>query len=569
MRGGIAAPSSQCEMGRAPAASISTGEHGTTALLSHRRRCGGTFYLYSLVAVASVGGLLFGYDTGVVSGAMILIVPALHLSANQHEAIVSSTTGFAALGALCSGSLNRRCGRRPVLIWSAIIFTAGAVVMALCGSFLGLLAGRCIVGVAIGLASTTVPLYLAELAPASVRGRLVATNNACIVFGQVVAAVTDGFFSADHESGWRWMLGLGGVPSALQLVGLLFLPESPRWLLGRGRAEQARAVLRKLREGGSAVDVIQSAEDLDAEVEAEVDEIISSLGAERGVQSSARSAPPIASAAATAAEAPVGAPSRVSFADLWAVRRQLRLGVGLATLQQLVGINTIMYYSASILKDARLGSDELVIWLAAPVAAAQLVGCLLGMHLIDRVGRRSLVLFSLAGVALSLALEGVAFGLGEWYCPLPPPSAPPPPAAQITAGTGQVGLGAPMPEGLCDAKGWVALLGMVTYLLCFGVGMAPIPWTVNAEIYPNPVRSTCMAISTGCNWAANLLISATFLNLQDAITTPGTFWLYGGVAVCGAAWLCLSMPETRGLSLEQIEQLFQREQHELRPLVPS
>ena len=239
----------------------------TTALLP-AKRCTEhhNFYLYSLAAVASVGGLLFGYDTGIVSGAMVLIrnQTAIINDDLQQEAIVSSTTGLAAVGALASGTVNRVFGRKPVLVTAAVIFTIGAVVMALANTFATLLTGRMVVGVAVGLASSTVPLYIAELAPAHMRGLLVSVNNACIVIGQVLAAIVAGFLSADTTHGWRYMLGLGGVPSALQLVGLVFLPESPRWLLAAGREDEARAVLQKLH-GTSA--------DQTAAVEYEISEV--------------------------------------------------------------------------------------------------------------------------------------------------------------------------------------------------------------------------------------------------------------------------------------------------------
>ena len=323
------------------------------------KRCGGKSYLYFLAAVASIGGFLFGYDTGVVSGAMELIRHQWLLDDVQHESLVSSTTGFAAIGAICSGTFNRKFGRKPVLIGASIVFTVAAIIMALSRNFGELLAGRCIVGVAVGLASSTVPMYISELAPPSVRGLLVSINNSCIVIGQVSAAIVDGILSADTRTGWRWMLGLGGVPSAIQFFGLLILPESPRWLLSRGRETEARATLRRLREGAA---------DLDSVVETELDEIRHTMALARGGTHGSSTAKPAAvqpepgsavassSAATVATEAaeptspaavvPVVVESSgdaaVTLADLWAVRRQLTLGVGMLMLQQLIGINTIM-----------------------------------------------------------------------------------------------------------------------------------------------------------------------------------------------------------------------------------
>ena len=518
-----------------------------TALLASRRcNPSGSTYLYSLAAVASVGGFLFGYDTGVVSGAMELIRRAWGLNDVQHEAIVSSTTGFAAIGAMLSGTANRKFGRKPVLVTAAIVFTLGALIMGFSRNFGELLAGRCVVGLAVGLASSTVPLYIAELAPPRMRGLLVSVNNSCIVIGQVAAAIVDGLFSGNRETGWRWMLGLGGVPSALQLLGLLFLPESPRWLISNGKEAEARAVLAKLRATGEskAAATSSSATDLDAVVEAEIEEIVMSLalagqamsttaagttlratveraeasgaagaaaatgaGAEAATAASAAAECSRSGAAAdgqaTVAGAAAARAGGVSFADLWAVRRQLTLGVGLLVLQQMIGINTIMYYSVSILLQAHIGTVQQSIWLAVPVAAAQLVGCIIGGLLIDRVGRRPLVLFSLIGAALSLGLEGSTFLLDGTFCNA---TSPPDALATATAAATATATGGPRGGGayatLCNFKGWFSIGGMVIYLLCFGVGMSPVPWALNAEIYPMRVRTVCMGIATASNWVS-------------------------------------------------------------------
>ena len=555
-----------------------TSSTSNTALLpSARCGAGGSSLLYLIVAVASIGGLLFGYDTGVVSGAMIKLTPYFGMNTVMVEATVSSTVALAALGALCSGPANRLLGRRLVLIAAAVVFTAGAVLMALARTFAALLGGRMVVGLGVGVASATVPLYIAELAPPAQRGRLVAANNSCIVVGQVVAALVDGALSGVPE-GWRWMLGLGGVPSALQLLGLLALPESPRWLVSVGREARARAVLLRLR---SHVDSSSDA------VEQELEEIRSALEAERRApaEPAPRVAPSDAGATAAAADAPApaAAPAAGKAPGGWCSRqaaevrevvrvagRQLRLGCFLMVLQQFIGINTIMrdsalsigsrpkphsshamplyrYYSATILQEAHVGTDSEVIWLAAPVAAAQLVGTLIGMALIDRLGRRTLVLASLVGVALSLAAEGAAFAVEGSYCPHNATEVDDGGAA--ADGDGDVG-------GVCAASRWLSLVGMVIYLLAFGCGMSPVPWTVNAEIYPMGVRSTCLGVATAINWLSNLLVAATFLTLQEAVTKAGAFWLYAGVAVGGAGWLAYAMPETKGKTLEQIEALF-------------
>lgn len=229
-----------------------------------------------------------------------------------------------------------------------------------------------------------------------------------------------------------------------------------------------------------------------------------------------------------------------------------------------------MYYSVSILLQAHVGNVQQSIWLAVPVASAQLVGCLIGGLAIDRLGRRPLVLASLIGATISLALEGSVFLLDGSLCNSTTSATDAPPAAPnpITPGGGRLlvdGEGALLGEGesdggvlqsLCAAKGYVTVAGMVLYLLCFGIGMSPVPWAINAEIYPMRVRGACMGIATASNWIMNFIVAATFLSLQDLVSKPGAFWVYGGVAALGTLWLCASMPETSGRSLEQIEALF-------------
>jgi MFS family permease len=436
-------------------------------------------------------------------------------------------------------------------------------------------------------------------------------GSSCIVIGQVAAAIVDGCFSGDRETGWRWMLGLGGVPSAVQLVGLYFLPESPRWLISNGREAEARTVLRKLRrvstpanasssssssssaaaadpsspsnEAAGRAGSSSSTADVDAAVDAEIDEIVHSLalagqrvrlprtngdgGGTLGEGTTAPSTGP-ADASSEATLPPEESAGGVTLAQLWQVRRQLTLGVGLLVLQQMIGINTIMYYSVSILLQAHVGTVQQSIWLAVPVASAQLVGCIIGGLAIDRLGRRPLVLASLIGATISLGLEGSVFLLDGALCNSTDASAdaalPDAPMADgnlLVGGDGplsaqQGGGGSGALAALCAAKGYVTVAGMVVYLLCFGIGMSPVPWAVNAEIYPMRVRGACMGIATASNWVMNFIVAATFLTLQDAVGKPGAFWIYGGVAALGAVWLCISMPETSGRSLEQIEALF-------------
>jgi len=470
---------------------------------------GGRGFIFLLTFVASLGGALFGYDTGVVSGAMLEIksnstsgVGGLDLGDFEQEMVVSITTLGAFVGAVIAGPCSDRFGRLPSLQAASILFVLGAGAMAVAPNYGWLLVGRSIVGLSVGAASHTVPLYLAEVAPSEGRGRLVVFNNIFIVLGQVVASLVDcGFGLGCTSDGWRYMLGIGAVPALGMLAGLLLLPESPRWLLQRGETDRARDVLIKAR-GGIEI----------AAIDQEMQEMQQSV-----------------------------ATDQAGAAPLWemlrepGVLRALRLGCFLQAFQQLAGINTLMYYSATILQAGSQSSDLSpcdsknveAICLSAAVAFAQLVGNVAGMFLVDSFGRRTLLLWSTAGVSVCLVLLGLCF-----------------------YGEGQSNL---------------AVWAMVAYLIVFGVGLSPMPWTVNSEIYPLRVRSTAVSISTGVNWVANYIVSATFLTISTALSTDaddgkdhpdGAFWLYAAITAVGWVWLYCYMPETKGKALEEIEELF-------------
>lgn len=269
-----------------------------------------------LTPTACIGGFLFGYDTGVISGAMLLIDADFDLTDFQEEVVVSVTIGAAAVASLAGGTAMQNWGRRPVIIFAGAVFTVGAVVLAAAQSYGDLVIGRLIVGVGIGLASLTTPVYIAEAAPANLRGKLVTLNTLFITGGQVIAGVVAGLFSST-SGGWRYMFGLSGIPSVLLVVGFLFLPESPRWLVSAGERRKAAVALQAIRGV--------------PDVHVEIDELI-----------------------ASATEARTGVlRSRITVVGLLTdrrIRRALVLGCGLQLLQQFCGINTLMYYSATIMR---------------------------------------------------------------------------------------------------------------------------------------------------------------------------------------------------------------------------
>ncbi|KAE8882291.1 Proton myo-inositol cotransporter [Phytophthora fragariae] len=520
----------------------------TAAQPSHPHATSSPF-LYLLTLCASIGGFLFGYDTGVISGALVLLKSpqGFALSDLQSEAVVAAAVGGAIAGAALSGIGNHKFGRRRVILFSSALFAVGAGVMAVAGTFGELLVGRLIVGVGIGCASMTVPLYIAEASPPQIRGRLVSLNSALITGGQFFASVLDALL-ADTEGGWRFMLGLAAIPAVLQFVGFLALPESPRYLVSMGKDDEARAALLKIR----------GDQDVDVELKHIKAEVQGSKLDESNVWEELRSPPVI---------------------------RALTLGCFLQCLQQLCGINTVMYYGATIIQMAGFTDPSTAIWLSALVSFSNFIFTFVGIYLVERAGRRILTLGSLAGVFFSLVLLGGSFYVAEKE-------------SVEVKGTGACGgistcfdcvanaacgfcssvggdlcmsgsLGSSS-RGFCSGPqwsfdscpddnheiGWAILMAMFLYLAFFASGMGCMPWTINAEIYPLRVRSFALSASTSVNWLSNLLVSFTFLSTIDALAPYGAFWLYAVVSLFGLMYLWLELPETKGLELEEIQRIF-------------
>ncbi|XP_067292269.1 solute carrier family 2 member 13b isoform X2 [Pseudorasbora parva] len=530
-------------------------------------------FVYTLAFFSALGGFLFGYDTGVVSGAMLLLKREMNLSSLWQELLVSITVGAAAVSALAGGYLNGLFGRRICILLASFIFSAGGIILSVAKSKEVLLCGRLTVGLGIGIASMTVPVYIAEVSPSHLRGQLVTVNTLFITGGQFVASVVDGAFSYLPYDGWRYMLGLSVVPAALQFVGFLFLPESPRWLLQNGDTQKARLVLCQIRGG--------------VNVDEEYESIRSSIEEERNSST--------------------GGPVLWRILTSAPTRRALIVGCGLQMFQQLSGINTVMYYSATIIQMSGVQDDQMAIWLAAATAFTNFLFTVLGVWLVDRVGRRKLTLGSLLGTAVSLMVLAAGFLLSAQTsppvtfhpsdtslynstcnnygfcesCMLNPDcgfcygtngtavtesSCMPVDAANTeTAAAGRCSNGTLQSAGIfwaynyCPTSySWIVLLGLILYLAFFAPGMGPMPWTVNSEIYPLWARSTGNACSAGVNWICNVLVSLTFLHVAQYLTYYGAFFLYSGLAVLGFVFVLGCLPETKGLRLEEIESLFGR-----------
>ncbi|KAL3853170.1 hypothetical protein ACJMK2_016735 [Sinanodonta woodiana] len=495
---------------------------------------GSLFYVYYLTCFATVGGLLFGYDTGIISGALLLITEFGKLETIWKEAIVSATIGAAAVFALLAGYLTDLLGRKKVIMLASFIFTAGAIIMAVAKSLVVLLVGRLIVGIGIGFASMSIPVYVAEAAPRSIRGRLVTLNQLSITVGILVSSIVGGLFSKDTVNGWRYMLGLAGVPSVIQFIGFLFLPESPRWLVSRNRHEQARKVLCKIR-GMKNVDT-------------ELNEIILSVEEDRKTQSETG--------------------DRLAIVRVFTtqpIRRALVLGCTLQLIQQLCGINTVIYYSGSILKLAGFPT-ELAIWLVCVPFAVNCLATFIGIGLVEKMGRRILTLISLIDICGFCYDEGKPLTTGT--CLRVDETFPERFAMSSSrcnsknADTERSKRKFHWADSYCPSDyAWMAVLGLALFVLGFAPGLGPMPWTINSEIYPLWARSTCVSIATMTNWLFNLIVSLTFLTLTEKITKHGTFWLFCGISLLGFIWLFFMLPETKNKTLEEVEELFMSEEY--------
>jgi sugar porter (SP) family MFS transporter len=440
-------------------------------------------YVYIAAIFAAIGGLLFGYDTGVISGALIFIKRSFGLSIFQQELAVSSVLVGAAILAITGGSLSDRFGRRKMLLITSVIFIGGALVCAAAGSIEILILGRVVVGMGIGLASSVVPLYISEISPANARGWQVSLFQLAITVGILAAYVADYAFTP--SAAWRWMLGLAVIPGGLLGAGLLFLPETPRFLARHGHFDLARAVLIKIR--GTQ----------DVEEEFQQIKTASQESALRG---------------------------HISDLLLPALRPALIIGIGLAVFQQITGINTIIYYAPYIIRTAGISSIRGSILATAGIGTVNVVITLVSMWLIDRVGRRPLLLTGIAGMIVSLGALGAIFHL--------------------------------QPKG--GELAGLAVVILMFYVASFAISLGPIFWLLIAEIYPLKIRGLAAGVAAGTNWLANFAVSLTFLSLLKLLGPSLTFWMYGLLALGSWLFSYYLVPETKGRSLEEIESLWNK-----------
>jgi sugar porter (SP) family MFS transporter len=449
-------------------------------------------YIWLISIVAALGGLLFGYDWVVIGGAKLFFEKYFHLTNAAQSGWANSCALLGCLaGSLTAGALSDKFGRKRLLIFSAFLFAVTSIGNALATNFSIFVAWRMSGGVAIGLASSLSPMYIAEIAPAALRGRLVSVNQLTIVIGVLLAQFINWFVARRLPKGasdeyilnswygqscWRWMFALTAVPSLLFFAAMFFVPESPRWLVKNGRGDLARRILARV--GGEAY------------AEAEVRDVQGTLAS--------------------------GEIQHVRFQDLLDPKmlNVLVLGVVLAVFQQWCGINVIFNYAQEIFQAAGYDISD-VLKNIAWTGSVNLVFTFVALGVVDRGGRRVLMLFGAAGLAVIYTALGFCYHSG--------------------------------------VKGLPMLLLVLAAIGCYAMSLAPVTWVVISEIFPNRIRGAAMSVAITSLWLACFLLTYSFPMLNHGLGADGTFWLYGAICVAGLVFIAFRLPETKGKSLEQIE----------------
>jgi MFS transporter, SP family, xylose:H+ symportor len=448
-------------------------------------------YIWLISIVAALGGLLFGYDWVVIGGAKVFYEAYFHLTTGQEIGWANSCAlGGCLVGSILSGASSNRFGRKNLLILSAILFALSSVMTGWAGSFRMFILWRMIGGVAIGVASNVSPVYIAEISPSQWRGRLVSLNQMTIVIGILLAQVVNLLIaervpaeataefirqSWNGQYGWRWMFTAVTLPSIVFFLAALFVPESPRWLTLKGKKDQAFRTLSRI--GGDAYASTALA-DIESTVQA--------------------------------------GPSRVSWKTFLTPRilHVLSIGVILAALQQWSGINIIFNYADEIYRSAGYSVNSTLSNIVI-TGVINLLFTFVALRLIDRVGRRPLMLFGCAGIGLSHFLIGLAYSRGL--------------------------LGLP-----------ILILTLCT-IGCYAMSLAPVTWVIISEIFPNQIRGTAVSLSVSALWIASFLLTFTFPVINQSLGPAKTFWLYAAICLGGFAFTFLQVPETKCKTLEQIE----------------
>lgn len=445
----------------------------TTALGKNRRAP--SLSLISLVA--GIGGMLFGYDTGVISGALLFIREDFHTDNAAEQTIVAILLIGAMIGAWAGGRFSDRHGRKPVVLATAALYLGGVVIAALAPHTTVLIVARFVLGLGVGASAQIIPIYIAEITPAEKRGAMISRFQLMVAIGVTVSAIVS-YLLADAGA-WRWMLGIAALPSLLLLLGFLPMPESPNWLAQQGRTREAAGILRQIRPAGSAID-------------SEIDDVRRTYADE----------------AKTWREAMARAGTRA-----------ITIGVVFGLLQQLGGVNTVIYYAPTVLTNVGL-SAQVALLTQVIIGVFGIGVLLLAGKLVDRIGRRPLLLGGTAGmVTMLVSLAGAFHAFGN-------------------------DIGAP--------EAAVATVLMLLYITAFNLSVGPIFWILCSEIYPASVRGRAMGMAVIANWFGNFLVSETYLTLNDTVGRSGAFLVFATTSAITFLFILKFIPETKGRSMEEI-----------------
>ncbi len=462
---------------------------------------GSGLYVYSLAIVAALGGLLFGYDTAVISGAIGSLSTYFELNAMWRGWATSSALIGCMVGVAFAGVLSDGLGRKAALQVSAVLFLISAIGTAFPRTFAEFITARFVGGMGVGTASMLSPMYIAEIAPPAIRGRLVSLNQLAIVFGMLVVYFVNSQIAAIGDEtwnvtlGWRWMFGSEILPSVLFLVFLLFIPESPRWLLKRGESQKAQGVLTRLAGSHQA--------------QAQMEEIQATLEQEP-----------------------------VSFSQLFrgGLRIAMIIGIALAILQQVTGINVILYYAPEIFTSAGILTTK-AINDTVIIGLINLIFTILAIWVVDKLGRKPLLLLASLGMGISLVFLGIAFILQQqegllsynihwWFINL-----------DITLNAIE--------------SHWL-LVFCLTYVGSFAIAMGPVVWVLLSEIFPTHVRGRAMSLCTECLWLSCFAV-AQFFPIMLEVLHGKVFFIYALMCLIAFLFILIWVPETKGKSLEEIE----------------
>ncbi|KAL7315677.1 hypothetical protein PS15m_004864 [Mucor circinelloides] len=496
-----------------------------------------TLFVYLLVFCVCIGGFLFGYDTGVISGALQPIQSDFTMSTRQKEWIVGATTLGAIFGGFFAGLLSDRFGRKPLVLCAAAIFIVGSVLLTFAMSYAVLLSGRLVVGLGVGIASMIIPVYISEVAPKSFRGQLATLNTLVITFGQVMAYVVNIVYS-QKPSGWRYMFGVGAIPAIIQLVIMPFMPESPRRMVATNNLAEAKRTLQKIY-GASVSDRF-----IDQEIETiQEDMLQSSLGTYRD----------------------------------FLLRQNLKpllIACMLQAAQQLSGFNTAMYYAATILQMAGFQDHQNSTVVALIVAVTNMVFTMIAVALIDKTGRRRILVMTMLSMIVCLFALGGSFAVQQGgfiprqdacedytshcsRCTLDDRCGWSTDQNTCVPLSSAMMLSTTCPEKATDGLiTFILLFSLTAYVASYATGLGYIPWIIQSELFTLSLRGKANGIATATNWVCNLIVASTFLSMTNALSAAGTFWLYAVISILLWIGIVKWLPETSGKSLEDINALF-------------